>query len=161
MKSPQENHKETHTSESMLVNIHKIIIDLTFLLLTARRAWASPSLPCSLSFFRQKTQQMPNLSFLFLFLSLYIKISGEVSLIQWLIFTYHFSNWATCQSHVVYIKISQLQYTIHVLHNSNLAYATPVVNTSLARCLLGLLHIFGQTGATPVALTSTHPLHIT
>ena len=47
-----------------------------------------------------------------------------------------------------------------MLENSGQMNATPVAESALARCLsLGLLHIFGQTGATPVALTSTRPLH--
>ena len=44
---------------------------------------------------------------------------------------------------------------------SSLAYATPVVNTSLARCPFQLATHFRQTGATPVTRQSTRPLHFT
>ena len=81
----------------------------------------------------------------FSFFSLYIyTYNAYVSSPHRLFSTYHSSHWATCQSHVVYIKISQLQYTIHVLHNSSLAYATPVVNSSLGRYMFFMLHILGQ-----------------
>ena len=52
-----------------------------------------------------------------------------------LFFTYHFSNWSMCHSHVVNIKISHLQCILHVLCHSEQTYATPVVNTSLGRCM--------------------------
>ena len=121
----------------------------------------SLSVSASLSLGTQEQKMLkPNAHFSFFSLYIYT-YNAYVSSPHRLVSTYHSSHWATCQSHVVYIKISQLQYTIHVLHNSNLAYATPVANTSLARCLFGLPHIFGQTGATPVALTSTRPLYIT
>ena len=98
-----------------------------------------------------------------------MKISGEVSLIQWLIFTYQAPHCATCQSHVVPIKISQLKYPIHVLHNSNLSDATPVADTSLGRCLLWLAAHFRAVGCNargdpfhsavvPASLAPFHPV---
>ena len=76
VKSPQENHKKILTSVSILASIHKIILDLTFLLLTAQRRWRtverSPWSSLSLSLGRTK-QQMPKNAFLSLFIPLYIK----------------------------------------------------------------------------------------